>query len=246
MHAAIERVVDLRVRIDLLGHVATGDEDHGRRFRAALQHVEIALQLGALEGNLDALDGVGGELDHLFVVGEAAPVQVALLVVGLEHRMLGGGELRGGAVVELEGRHPVAGGFLFRRHALHALGDAADVLRDLGMALHARRKTPAVGVPVKDAAGFLDQIVENPLLPIAVQTGFTHGFNPPLIRVVGGRIEDRPRIPGVTQCGKCRWKPWSRCNRDAAYPRWTLTLVRRAALRPLWGTGASGSFAAAD
>ena len=87
MHAAIERVVHLRVRIDLLGHVAAGDEDHGRRFRAALHHVEVALKLGALEGNLDALDGVGGELDHLLVVGDAASVQVALLVIGLEARL---------------------------------------------------------------------------------------------------------------------------------------------------------------
>ncbi len=173
------------IRIDLLGHVATGDEDHGRRLRAALQHVEIALKLDALEGNLDAFDGVRGELDHLFVVGEAASVQVTLLVIGLEDRMLGGGELGGGAVVELEGRHPVAGGFFFRRHALHALGDAADMLRDLGMALDARRKIPAVAVPVEDAAGFLDQIIENPLLAIAVQTGCTHCFNSSMMVVVG-------------------------------------------------------------
>src|SRR6476620_9788695 len=174
MHAAIECMVYLRVRIDLLRHVAAGNVDDRRRFRAALEHVEIALQLGALEGNLDALDRIGRELDHLRIVGEAASVQVTLLVIRFEHRVLRGGELSRGAIVELERRHPVTGRLLFRGDAFHALGDAPDMLRDLRMAFHARRKIAAVGVPMKDAAGFLDEVIEDPLLSVPVETGCTH------------------------------------------------------------------------
>ena len=78
VHAAIQCVVYLRIRIDFLGHVATGDKDHGRRFRSALHQVEVALELDAFERDLDALDRVGGELDDLLVVSDAASVQVAL------------------------------------------------------------------------------------------------------------------------------------------------------------------------
>ena len=132
------------------------------------------MKLGALERDFHTLDGIRGELDHLRIVRETASVQVTLFVIRLEDRVLRGGELRGGTVVELEGRHPVTGRFLFRRHALDALADAADMLRDLGMALHARRKVAAVGVPMEDAAGLLDQVIENPLLTVPVQTGCTH------------------------------------------------------------------------
>ena len=49
----------------------------------------------------------------------------------------------------------------------------------------------------KDAAGFLDQIIEYPLLAIALQTGCTHCFYPFMMVVVGsgsGRgIEPDPR-----------------------------------------------------
>ena len=92
VHAAEMRLDDARVRIHLLGHVAAGDEDDARRLRRPRQDVKVALKLDALEGDLDPLQRIGCESDHLFVVGDAAAVQVALFVGRLEHRMLCRGE----------------------------------------------------------------------------------------------------------------------------------------------------------
>ncbi len=68
------RLHDAGIGIVLLGHVATGDEDHQRGIRLAGQHVEVALQFDALEGHLKALNRIRRVLDHLFVVGDAAAV----------------------------------------------------------------------------------------------------------------------------------------------------------------------------
>ena len=100
----------------------------------------------------------------------------------------------------------MTGCFLFLRHALHALADAADMLGDLGMALHARRKNAAVGVPMEDAAGFLDQIVENPLLAVAVETGCTHGLNPSVVFLIGPAVDVSRASYGVSPLGRSPWE----------------------------------------
>lgn len=85
-------------------------------------------QFHALEGNLHPLDRIVGELDDLLVVGDAAAVEVALLVVGLEHRMLGGGELCSSAIVKLDGGLLVTGFLFFLRDALHPLADVGHAI----------------------------------------------------------------------------------------------------------------------
>ena len=88
--------------------------------------------------------------------------------------MLREGKLRGSARVELESRLPMTRLLFLLRDALQALGDAADMLRDLGVTLNALRQDALVAVPVEDAAALLHEIIEYPLLTIAAETRCAH------------------------------------------------------------------------
>jgi len=48
----------------------------------------------------------------------------------------------------------------------------------LGVALDAGRQDALVGVPMKDAAGLLDEVVKHPLLAVAIETRCSHGSIP--------------------------------------------------------------------
>ena len=99
------------------------------------------------------------------------------VAVVFEDGVLGGAVGVGGAVVEVHRGFGVADGFFFLGDALVALGDAAEVFADLAVAFDAVGEVAATGlVPVEDATGFFDDVVEDPLLAVALQSHFSHGF----------------------------------------------------------------------
>ena len=127
MHAAQMGWVHPRIGIDLFGHVAAGNVDHRRRLGLAGLHVEIALQLDAFKRNFDPLHGIGRMLHHLFISGNALAMQVALLVIGLEHRMLRQGVIHGSPVIKLECGCGMSGGVFFACDPLKPLGELAEM-----------------------------------------------------------------------------------------------------------------------
>jgi hypothetical protein len=158
------------MRPGFLGLVAARDVEHERPRRIAGGEVQVARDDRAVPGHIDVLDAVRGELAHLAVAAHEAAVQEALLLVGLEHDVLGVVVLQRRLVVELECRLAVTRFGFGLRQALGAPGRLAHVLGDHVVAAHAARQpAPAIGLEVEDLAGFLDHPVENPLLCVAAQ-----------------------------------------------------------------------------
>ena len=90
----------------------------------------------------------------------------------------------------------MASGVLFGGDPLEALADAAEMLGNLGVALDAGRQLAARLVPVKDAAGLLDDVVVDPLLAVAVEARCAHGGVPPIgsdgvVLAAAGRLGKR-------------------------------------------------------
>jgi len=71
--------------------------------------MQIARDERAVPGDVDVLNTVGRQGDHLVVAAAHAGIQIALLVVVLEDDVLGAGIQDGGLEVEIERRLGMTG-----------------------------------------------------------------------------------------------------------------------------------------
>ena len=112
VHATLMGGVEERMRPGFLEGVAARDiEDQRCRCPIGTQ-MQVARDERAVPGDVDVLDAVGRQGDHLVVAAAHAGIQIALLVVVLEDDVLGPSVQDGGLEVEVQRCLGMAGGRL--------------------------------------------------------------------------------------------------------------------------------------
>src|SRR5262252_9879455 len=130
--------------------------------------MQVARDERAIPGDIDVLDTVGRQGNHLIIAAAHAGIQIALLIVILEDDMLGAGMQDGSLEVEVERCLGMAGGRLSLGQRFEAAGLQPRVLADHIVAAHAARQAPAaIALEMEDLASLLDEIIQHPLLAIA-------------------------------------------------------------------------------
>src|SRR5437667_1616180 len=167
MHAPLMGGVEQRMRPGFLEGVTARNVEDERRGDPIGAETQVAGDQRPVPGNVDVLDSVGSEGDHLLVAAADARIEIARLGAVLEDDVLGAGVLDGGLEVEVECCLRVAGGRLGLRQRLQSSRLQSEVLADHVVAAHASRQaTPLLALEMEDLAGLLDQIVQHPLLTI--------------------------------------------------------------------------------
>src|SRR4029453_7133136 len=150
--------------------------------------MQVARDERAVPGDVDVLDPVGCQGNHLVIAAAHASVQIALLVVVLEDNVLGASSQDGGLEVEVERCLGMAGGRLSLCQCFDAACLQSYVLADHIVVAHAARQAPpTIALEMEDLASLLDEIVQHPLLTIARQPRSAaygvlwtcHGGDPP-------------------------------------------------------------------
>ena len=162
--------VEERMRPGFLKSVAARDVEDQRRRGLVGAQVQVARDERAVPGDVDVLEAVRRQGNHLVVAAAHAGIQIALLVVVLEDDVLRPGIEDGGLEVEVQCRLGMTGSCLRLRQCFHAACLQAHVLADHVVAAHAAwQATPPLALEMEYLAGLLDQIVEHPLLTIPRQ-----------------------------------------------------------------------------
>ena len=105
-------VLEERMRPGFLEGVAARNVEDQRRGCLIGAQMQVARDKRAVPGDVEVLDAVGSQGDHLVVAAADSRIQIALLVVVLEDDVLGTGVQDGGLEVEIERRLGMAGGGL--------------------------------------------------------------------------------------------------------------------------------------
>src|SRR5919109_1096310 len=101
--------VEERMRPDFLEAVATGQVEDQRGGGPVGAEMQVARDQRAVPGDVDVLEAVRCQGDHLVIAAADAGIEIAFLVVGLENHVLGAAIQGGGLEVEVQRRLWMAG-----------------------------------------------------------------------------------------------------------------------------------------
>src|SRR5262249_15022925 len=149
----------------------TGRDVEDQRCRGLIgTQMQVARYERAVPGDVDVLDTVGRQGNHLVIAAAHDGIQIALLVVVLEDDVLGAGVQDSGLEVEVERCLGMAGGRLRLCQCFDAACLQSYLLADHIVAAHASRQAPPpLALEMENLTSLLDEIVQHPLLTITRQ-----------------------------------------------------------------------------